>query len=95
MAEYYHKDRTSAEENIAPHTLYLDNRSKGTVTGVTDVIAFDEKEILLKTKAGKITLRGSGLTLTKLDLEHGETDIQGKVDLVSYSKDTLKSKRWR
>lgn len=103
MAEYYHKDRTNTEENIAIHTFYLDNRSKGTITGVTDVVAFDEKEILLKTKAGKITIKGSGLTLTRLDLDHGETDIQGKVDLVSYSKEPIKNsaqiktaiRRWR
>ena len=75
-----------AETNqLSEHSLKLDSRNKGTVTGVTDVVAFDEKEILLKTKAGKMTIRGSALTLTRLDLEHGETDIQGKVDGIQYS----------
>ena len=76
-----------AENNISEHSFRLDNRSKGTVTGVTDVIAFDEKEILLKTKAGKMTIRGSALTLTRVDLELGETDIQGKVDGILYSRE--------
>ena len=79
-----------AENNISEHSFRLDNRSKGTVTGVTDVIAFDEKEILLKTKAGKMTIRGSALTLTRLDQEHGETDIQGKVDGILYSREQPK-----
>lgn len=77
--------------NGSDHFLKLDNRSKGTVTGVTDVISFDDKEILLKTKAGSMTIRGSSLTLTRLDLEHGETDIQGKVDGILYSKERPKT----
>lgn len=92
MAEYYNQKNSSVVEGtIGAHTLYLDNRSKGTITGVTDVIAFDEKEILLKTKAGKITIKGSNLTLTRLDLEHGETDIQGKVDVVLYAREPMKN----
>lgn len=75
------------------HSIKLDNRHTGTITGVTDVVAFDEKEILLKTKAGTVTIRGSALTLTRLDLEHGETDIQGKVDGIWYSKDPPKTKK--
>ena len=69
------------------HMLKVDNRDHGTITGVTDVISFDEKEILLKTKAGTMTVCGSALTLTRLDLENGETDIQGKVDSIIYSKE--------
>lgn len=92
MAEYYNqKNKSTAGEHIVAHSIYLDNRSKGTITGVTDVIAFDEKEILLKTKAGKTTIKGSNLTLTRLDLEHGETDIQGKVDAVLYAREPVKN----
>ena len=32
------------------HKLVLDRREKATVTGVKDVISFDEKEILLQTE---------------------------------------------
>lgn len=91
------------ESRNTDHTFCLNNRTKGTVNGVTDVIAFDEKEILLKTKAGKMTIKGSALTLTRLDLDHGETDIQGKVDGVWYSREQIKGtsqfksavRRWR
>lgn len=77
------------EENkmIAPHKLQLDNRKKGTMTGVTDVKSFDEKEILLDTKAGTMTIRGSEMTITRLNLEKGELDIGGKVDSIVYTKD--------
>ena len=43
------------------HKLILDNRKEASVTGVKDVISFDEKEILLQTADGKLQIRGSGL----------------------------------
>lgn len=75
------------------HTLRLDNRNRGLITGVTDVIAFDEKEIQLKTQDGTMTINGTSLTLTRLDLEHGEADILGRVDSVNYSKEKKKQTR--
>ena len=43
------------------HRLTLDNRKKAFVTGVKDVVSFDEKEILLQTADGRLQIRGSGL----------------------------------
>lgn len=73
------------------HSFKLDNRNFGTITGVTDVVSFDEKEILLKTKEGSMTITGSSLALTRLDLDHGETDIHGRIDSILYSKEKKKS----
>ena len=36
------------------HRLQLDRRQAATVTGVRDVISFDEKEILLETEYGRM-----------------------------------------
>ena len=41
------------------HHLELSRREKGTVTGVLEVIAFDEHEILLKTSQGMLTIKGN------------------------------------
>lgn len=76
------------KKNLANHKVTFDNRKTGIITGVTDVIAFDEKEICLKTCAGKMTIQGQGLTLTRLDLELGETDVQGMVNGIVYSHNT-------
>lgn len=80
-------------KNFTNHKIAFDNRKMGLITGVSDVISFDEKEICLKTCAGKMTIQGSGLTLTRLDLELGETDIQGTVDGVLYSRITPEKSR--
>lgn len=71
------------------HRLTLDNRKKAFVTGVKDVVSFDEKEILLQTADGRLQIRGSGLHVKGLDLEKGEAALAGHVDSLIYlSKDS-------
>ena len=73
------------------HKLILDNRKEASVTGVKDVISFDEKEILLQTADGKLQIRGSGLHVKGLNLEKGEAALAGHVDsLVYFSKDSVR-----
>lgn len=67
-----------------PHKLMIENRQGGTVTGVTDVMSFDEKDILLITQAGKLTIKGEQLHVKRLNLEKGEVDIEGRVDSLLY-----------
>ena len=71
------------------HKLTLDNRKEVLLTGVKDVVSFDEKEILLQTSEGRLQIRGSQLHVKGLDLEKGEAVLAGHVDsLVYMSKDS-------
>ncbi len=73
------------------HKLTLDNRKEALLTGVKDVVSFDEKEILLQTSEGRLQIRGSQLHVKGLDLEKGEAVLAGHVDsLVYLSKDSPK-----
>lgn len=71
------------------HRLTLENRNGGAITGVLDVVSFDEKEILLNTQLGKLMIKGEQLHVKRLLLEKGEADIEGRVDSLTYlSKST-------
>ena len=73
------------------HKLTLDNRKEALLTGVKDVVSFDEKEILLQTSEGRLQIRGSQLHVKGLDLEKGEAVLDGHVDSLIYlSKDSPK-----
>ena len=75
--------------NLSDHSLKLRDRRIGTVTGVQDIKSFDDKEILLFTKAGKLLIKGEQLHEKQLDLEKGEVDLEGKEDSLTYlSKNT-------
>ena len=66
------------------HRIELWDRRGGTVSGVSDVKSFDEKEILLFTEAGKLVIKGEQLHVKRLDLEKGEVDQEGKTDSMTY-----------
>ena len=69
---------------LSTHSLMLENRQNGRITGVKDIKSFDEKEILLFTQAGKLVIKGEQLHVKQLDLEKGEVDLEGRVDNLCY-----------
>ena len=54
-------------------------------TGVREVVAFDEKQVVMDTDMGLLTLKGSDLHVSRLTVEKGEVDVQGSVDSLAYS----------
>lgn len=67
------------------HKITLNNRGAGVITGVNAVISFDPSEILLETEQGVLLIKGTDLNVTKLMLEKGEVEIDGRVDSFTYS----------
>ena len=68
------------------HTILIDERNKISVTGVLDVFAFDEENIVAETELGMLTIKGMDLHVNKLNLEKGELEVEGELDSVSYSQ---------
>lgn len=67
------------------HKVILQNRNTGNITGICDVVSFDENAIVLDTDMGLLTIRGKELHVSRLTLEKGEVDIEGTVDSMVYS----------
>ena len=61
------------------------NRKSCSLTGITDVIAFDEKEVILETQMGALFIRGENMHIKRLTLEQGEVDVEGSIDSYMYS----------
>ena len=64
------------------HSLMLERQKGGTITGIREVISFDEKEILLHTEEGKLSIKGEGLHVKHLDLKSGQLSLEGKKSTV-------------
>lgn len=80
-------------EEIKKSNLALWNREKLTLTGVMEVISFDEKRIFLITTLGNIDIKGENLKMNKLDVQNGDVIITGLVISISYNnKDISKNK---
>lgn len=68
------------------HRISLESRKQCKVSGVTDVLSFDENAVLLETVDGMLLIKGEGLHVSRINLDKGETDIEGKTDSFSYSE---------
>lgn len=69
-----------------PHKLTLNERSHLTMTGVTEVISFDEDAVALKTCMGNLTVHGQNLQLKNLSLEGGQVTVDGTVAALIYEE---------
>ncbi|MBD5449129.1 MAG: sporulation protein YabP [Lachnospiraceae bacterium] len=72
--------------NKRPHKLMLTDRRTCTISGVNDVLSFDVNEILLETEQGMLMIKGTQLHVSRLSLDKGEVDIDGRIDSFTYSE---------
>ena len=68
-----------------PHRLMMQNRSALSITGIRDVVSFDENQVVMDTDLGLLTMKGKDLHVSRLTLEKGEVDVDGTIDSLVYS----------
>ena len=69
-----------------PHELRLDNRSKLSVSGVSEVESFDETTVVLHTARGILIIRGEALHLQTLSIDGGQVAVSGTIGSLSYEE---------
>ena len=69
-----------------PHNLSLESRKKLILTGVTEIVSFDDTFILMRTPLGDLTVQGQQLQLKSLTPEGGNVTVQGQIDALSYEQ---------
>ena len=70
---------------MRPHRLMMIHRGTLSITGIRNVVSFDEIQIILDTDMGLLTIKGKDLHVSRLTLEKGEIDVDGTVDSLVYS----------
>ena len=73
-------------EEKLPHKLQMSERRELTMTGVTEVVSFDEGAVVLQTSLGLLIVQGSGLQLKNLTLDGGQVAITGTFGALSYQE---------
>ncbi len=68
-----------------PHSIEWKDRKQGSITGVTDVLSFDETAVVLETEQGMLTLKGKNLHVGRLLLEQGEVELEGLIESIVYT----------
>ena len=66
--------------------LILENRSKLSVSGVNDVLSFDDQVVIVDTELGLLTVKGENIRINKLSLDTAEVIIEGDISSLTYSQ---------
>ena len=85
-------------EDQFPHKLTLNERKSLTMTGVTEVLRFEETAVVLRTTLGLLTVQGQDLKLKTLSLEGGQVAVDGQIFALVYEEpreDSLWQRLWR
>ena len=85
-------------EDQFPHKLTLNERKSLTMTGVTEVLRFEETAVVLRTALGLLTVQGQDLKLKTLSLEGGQVAVDGQIFALIYEEpreDSLWQRLWR
>ncbi len=69
---------------IMPHNVIMKDRGELTLSGVTDVDSFDESTIIAYTDYGELTITGTNLHISSLNVDKGELSVDGRISQLSY-----------
>lgn len=84
-----------AQEQLQlPHKLSLNERKSLTMTGVTEVVSFDDTAVVLRTSLGTLVVQGNGLQLKTLSLDGGQVAVDGNVAALVYEENKPAGGLW-
>ena len=85
------KNNNLTTNNIVQNLL-LENREKLTISGVLDVLSFDDQIVILETELGLLTVKGENLRINKLSLDTADVIVDGEIYNLGYSEKDLEKK---
>ena len=65
--------------------LILENRGKLSISGVLDVLSFDDQVVILETELGLLTVKGENIRINKLSIDTSEVIVEGNISSLNYS----------
>ena len=73
--------------------ILIRSRKHIDITGVRDVISFDDRAVVMTTSGGDMTVEGDELKIGVLDTDKGIVSVDGKISAVIYYDSEPSEKR--
>lgn len=73
-----------------PHTVSIDSRASARVSGITEVLSYDDNSVLAACDYGDIEISGSNLKIKSFDVSDGLMTVEGGIDSVRYLSSSSK-----
>ena len=86
------KNNNMVQNNNVVQNLILENREKLSISGVLDVLSFDDQIVILETELGLLTVKGENLRINKLRLDTAELIVDGENYSLGYSEKNIEKK---
>ena len=86
------KSNNAIQNSNVIQNLILENREKLSISGVLDVLSFDDQIVILETELGLLTVKGENLRINKLSLDTAEVIVDGELYSLGYSEKNLEKK---
>ncbi len=75
----------SEEKSGAIHNVIMEKRAKLNMSGVIEVVSFDDETVVLKTDMGLLTVKGTRLNIGGFSASSGELNMTGSVYALVYT----------
>lgn len=86
------EDRKMMSNTNVIQNLVLENREKLSISGVLDVLSFDDQVVIVETELGLLTIKGENLRINKLSIDTSEVVVEGEIYNLAYSESDLDKK---
>ena len=86
------EDRKLTSSMNIIQNLVLENREKLSISGVLDVLSFDDQVVIVETELGLLTVKGENLRINKLSLDTSEVVVEGEIYNLAYSENDIDKK---
>ena len=73
-----------ADKILNPHKITVENRSDMSVTGVVQVVAYDENRVVLRTDFGTLIIQGRDLVAGEISSINNTMKLTGNIDTLRY-----------
>ncbi len=73
-----------SDKILLPHTVTIENRNKMSVSGVRQVVAYDEFRITLRTDYGTLFIQGRDLVAGEISSSSNTMSLTGKIENLQY-----------
>lgn len=84
--------KVSSNVNNVIQNLVLENREKLSISGVLDVLSFDDQVVIVETELGLLTVKGENLRINKLSIDTSEVIVDGEIYNLAYSENDMEKK---
>ena len=86
------KNNNISQNTNVIQNIVLENREKLSISGVLDVLSFDDQIVILETELGLLTVKGENIRINKLSIDTSEVVVEGEIYHLSYSENDLNQK---